>query len=88
MHVDVRPHVIAHVRVQFKQCHFHHGHLRPKALELELMVVGRVFTLCLAAVSILWIPIINESQGKHQITARTSQIVKKCIVFARRRSPF
>jgi uncharacterized sodium:solute symporter family permease YidK len=38
--------------------------MRTNAKEWELMVVGRVFTLCLAALSILWIPIIQDSQGE------------------------
>jgi uncharacterized sodium:solute symporter family permease YidK len=37
--------------------------LRPKARDWELMVVGRLFVVALVAVSILWIPIIQASQG-------------------------
>ncbi|MBN3303943.1 SC5AB protein, partial [Amia calva] len=38
-------------------------HLRPLATEWELMVVGRVFVLALVAVSVLWIPLVQASQG-------------------------
>ncbi|XP_066131912.1 sodium/myo-inositol cotransporter 2 [Saccopteryx bilineata] len=38
-------------------------HMRPRASEKELMIVGRVFVLLLVLVSILWIPIIQASQG-------------------------
>jgi uncharacterized sodium:solute symporter family permease YidK len=37
--------------------------LRPKARDWELMIVGRLFVVALVAVSILWIPIIQASQG-------------------------
>nr|KAF6356034.1 solute carrier family 5 member 11 [Myotis myotis] len=37
--------------------------LRPRASERELMIVGRVFVLLLVLVSILWIPVIQASQG-------------------------
>eukprot|EP00088_Acartia_fossae_P003904 TRINITY_DN11679_c1_g1_i5.p1 TRINITY_DN11679_c1_g1~~TRINITY_DN11679_c1_g1_i5.p1 ORF type:complete len:657 (+),score=100.25 TRINITY_DN11679_c1_g1_i5:30-2000(+) len=36
---------------------------RPKASEGELLVVGRVFVLVLVTISIIWIPIIQASQG-------------------------
>uniref|UniRef100_A0A8C3VSR1 Sodium/myo-inositol cotransporter 2 n=1 Tax=Catagonus wagneri TaxID=51154 RepID=A0A8C3VSR1_9CETA len=39
------------------------NHLRPRASEKELMIVGRVFVLLLVLVSILWIPAIQASQG-------------------------
>ncbi|ELK37832.1 Sodium/myo-inositol cotransporter 2 [Myotis davidii] len=39
------------------------NHLRPRASERELMIVGRVFVLLLVLVSILWIPVIQASQG-------------------------
>ncbi|XP_026311159.1 sodium/myo-inositol cotransporter 2 isoform X1 [Piliocolobus tephrosceles] len=39
------------------------NHLRPRASEKELMIVGRVFVLLLVLVSILWIPVIQASQG-------------------------
>ncbi|XP_061834449.1 sodium/glucose cotransporter 4 [Nerophis lumbriciformis] len=39
--------------------------VRPAASEMELMIVGRVFTLVLVCVSILWIPVIQSaSSGK------------------------
>ena len=38
--------------------------IRPKAKDWELMVVGRVFVVLLVVVSILWIPIIQASQGE------------------------
>ncbi|XP_023677566.1 sodium/myo-inositol cotransporter 2 [Paramormyrops kingsleyae] len=38
-------------------------HLRVRASEWELMVVGRVFVLVLVAVSVLWIPVVQASQG-------------------------
>ncbi|CAK6445037.1 unnamed protein product [Pipistrellus nathusii] len=37
--------------------------LRPRASERELMIVGRLFVLLLVLVSILWIPVIQASQG-------------------------
>ncbi|XP_070218744.1 sodium/myo-inositol cotransporter 2 [Bos mutus] len=39
------------------------NHLRPRASEKELMIVGRVFVLLLVLVSILWIPVVQASQG-------------------------
>ncbi|XP_055155176.1 sodium/myo-inositol cotransporter 2 isoform X4 [Symphalangus syndactylus] len=39
------------------------NHLRPQASEKELMIVGRVFVLLLVLVSILWIPVVQASQG-------------------------
>ena len=36
---------------------------RPKSKDWELMIVGRVFVVTLVVVSILWIPIIQASQG-------------------------
>ncbi|XP_006637322.3 sodium/myo-inositol cotransporter 2 [Lepisosteus oculatus] len=38
-------------------------HFRPWATEWELMIVGRVFVLVLVAVSVLWIPLVQASQG-------------------------
>ncbi|KAL1788611.1 sodium/myo-inositol cotransporter 2 isoform X1 [Sigmodon hispidus] len=38
-------------------------HIRPRASERELMIVGRVFVLALVLVSILWIPVVQASQG-------------------------
>uniref|UniRef100_A0A7M4F081 Sodium/myo-inositol cotransporter 2 n=1 Tax=Crocodylus porosus TaxID=8502 RepID=A0A7M4F081_CROPO len=38
-------------------------HFRPRSSEWELMVVGRVFVLLLVVVSILWIPLVQASQG-------------------------
>ncbi|KAL5020226.1 hypothetical protein ScPMuIL_003118 [Solemya velum] len=38
-------------------------HLRKRARETELMVVGRITVLVLAGVSILWLPILEQSQG-------------------------
>ncbi|XP_051823253.1 sodium/myo-inositol cotransporter 2 isoform X2 [Antechinus flavipes] len=38
-------------------------HFRPKSSEWELMIVGRVFVLLLVVVSILWIPLVQASQG-------------------------
>lgn len=37
--------------------------VRPRASEQELMIVGRVFVLLLVLGSILWIPVIQASQG-------------------------
>jgi solute carrier family 5 (sodium/myo-inositol cotransporter), member 11 len=37
--------------------------LRPKADEIELMIVGRLFVALLVVLSILWIPVIQASQG-------------------------
>ncbi|KAM6156232.1 sodium/myo-inositol cotransporter 2 [Rhynchocyon petersi] len=39
------------------------NHVRPQASEKELMIVGRVFVLVLVLVSILWIPVVQASQG-------------------------
>ncbi|XP_010621779.1 sodium/myo-inositol cotransporter 2 isoform X1 [Fukomys damarensis] len=39
------------------------NHIRPRASERELMVVGRVFGILLVLVSILWIPVVQASQG-------------------------
>ncbi|XP_073492604.1 sodium/myo-inositol cotransporter 2 [Aquarana catesbeiana] len=38
-------------------------HIRPRSTEFELMIVGRVFVLVLVVVSILWIPLVQASQG-------------------------
>ncbi|XP_048187949.1 sodium/myo-inositol cotransporter 2 isoform X2 [Perognathus longimembris pacificus] len=38
-------------------------HIRARASEKELMIVGRVFVLVLVLVSILWIPVVQASQG-------------------------
>ncbi|CAO2583144.1 Sodium/myo-inositol cotransporter 2 [Lemmus lemmus] len=38
-------------------------HIRPRASERELMIVGRVFVFALVLVSILWIPVVQVSQG-------------------------
>uniref|UniRef100_A0A8C4WTS9 Sodium/myo-inositol cotransporter 2 n=1 Tax=Gopherus evgoodei TaxID=1825980 RepID=A0A8C4WTS9_9SAUR len=38
-------------------------HFRPRSSEWELMLVGRVFVLLLVVVSILWIPLVQASQG-------------------------
>ncbi|XP_078274020.1 sodium/myo-inositol cotransporter 2-like isoform X3 [Rhinoraja longicauda] len=38
-------------------------HLRPLCSEWELMVVGRVFVLALVVLSVLWIPLVQMSQG-------------------------
>ncbi|XP_016045269.2 sodium/myo-inositol cotransporter 2 isoform X2 [Erinaceus europaeus] len=38
-------------------------HMRPRASERELLIVGRVFVLLLVLVSILWIPVVQASQG-------------------------
>ncbi|XP_004477134.1 sodium/myo-inositol cotransporter 2 [Dasypus novemcinctus] len=39
------------------------NHIRPQASEKELMIVGRVFVLLLVLASILWIPVVQASQG-------------------------
>ncbi|XP_034276457.1 sodium/myo-inositol cotransporter 2 isoform X2 [Pantherophis guttatus] len=38
-------------------------HLRPLSSEWELMIVGRMFVLLLVVISILWIPLVQASQG-------------------------
>ncbi|XP_068100394.1 sodium/myo-inositol cotransporter 2 isoform X2 [Hyperolius riggenbachi] len=38
-------------------------HIRPRSTEFELMIVGRAFVLVLVVVSILWIPLVQASQG-------------------------
>ncbi|KAM9305057.1 sodium/glucose cotransporter 2 [Gastrophryne carolinensis] len=37
--------------------------MRPQAAERELLLVGRVWTVCLVAVSIAWIPVVQAAQG-------------------------
>lgn len=37
--------------------------IRPQSKDWELMVVGRLFVVVLVVISILWIPIIQASQG-------------------------
>lgn len=37
--------------------------IRPRSHDWELMIVGRVFVVILVVVSILWIPVIQASQG-------------------------
>ncbi|XP_068100243.1 sodium/glucose cotransporter 2 [Hyperolius riggenbachi] len=37
--------------------------IRPQAPEKELLLVGRVWTVCLVAFSIAWIPIVQAAQG-------------------------
>ncbi|XP_056157787.1 sodium/glucose cotransporter 2 [Lampris incognitus] len=37
--------------------------IRPQAKESELMVVGRVWVLCIVAVSICWIPVVQAAQS-------------------------
>ncbi|XP_028620059.1 sodium/myo-inositol cotransporter 2 isoform X2 [Grammomys surdaster] len=39
------------------------NHIRPRASERELMIVGRIFVLALVLISILWIPVVQASQG-------------------------
>uniref|UniRef100_A0A8C9TEC7 Sodium/myo-inositol cotransporter 2 n=1 Tax=Scleropages formosus TaxID=113540 RepID=A0A8C9TEC7_SCLFO len=38
-------------------------HMRTQATEWELMIVGRVFVLVLVVISVLWIPLVQASQG-------------------------
>ncbi|XP_078415397.1 sodium/myo-inositol cotransporter 2-like [Cetorhinus maximus] len=38
-------------------------HIRPHCSEWELMLVGRVFVLVLVVLSVLWIPLVQMSQG-------------------------
>ncbi|XP_069840885.1 sodium/glucose cotransporter 2 [Dendropsophus ebraccatus] len=37
--------------------------VRPQAAEKELLLVGRVWTVCLVAFSITWIPVVQAAQG-------------------------
>ncbi|XP_072312116.1 sodium/glucose cotransporter 2 [Eucyclogobius newberryi] len=37
--------------------------LRPRATEKELLIVGRVWVLCIVGVSICWIPVVQASQS-------------------------
>ncbi|XP_066433230.1 sodium/glucose cotransporter 2 [Eleutherodactylus coqui] len=37
--------------------------VRPQAAERELLLVGRVWTVCLVAFSIAWIPVVQAAQG-------------------------
>ncbi|KAE8578687.1 hypothetical protein XENTR_v10023729 [Xenopus tropicalis] len=37
--------------------------MRPRAEEKELLLVGRVWTVCLVALSIAWIPVVQAAQG-------------------------
>ncbi|XP_075421791.1 sodium/myo-inositol cotransporter 2 [Ascaphus truei] len=43
-------------------------HCRPRSSEWELMIVGRAFVLVLVAVSIMWIPLVQASQGGQLFT--------------------
>ncbi|XP_005090987.2 sodium/glucose cotransporter 4 [Aplysia californica] len=38
-------------------------HIRKKASEFEILVVGRLFVIVLVVISLLWIPVIKASQG-------------------------
>ncbi|XP_072917172.1 sodium/myo-inositol cotransporter 2-like isoform X3 [Hemitrygon akajei] len=38
-------------------------HIRPHCSEWELMIVGRIFSLILVVVSVLWIPLVQSSQS-------------------------
>ncbi|XP_029648634.1 sodium/glucose cotransporter 5 [Octopus sinensis] len=57
--------------------------IRPKASDRELMIVGRVAVLCLAAVSIVWIPIVqNVPQMFNYIQSVTSYLAPPvCAIF-------
>ncbi|KAM8961084.1 sodium/glucose cotransporter 2 [Pelodytes ibericus] len=37
--------------------------LRPQAIEKELLLVGRIWTVCLVVFSIAWIPVVQAAQG-------------------------
>jgi uncharacterized sodium:solute symporter family permease YidK len=37
--------------------------IRPNSRDWELMIVGRIFVVVLVVISIIWIPIIQASQG-------------------------
>ncbi|XP_071393016.1 sodium/glucose cotransporter 2 isoform X4 [Centroberyx affinis] len=37
--------------------------IRPQAAESELMIVGRVWVLCIVAISICWIPVVQAAQS-------------------------
>lgn len=41
--------------------------IRPNSKDWELMIVGRVFVIVLVAISIVWIPVIEVSQGKQKM---------------------
>ena len=51
--------------------------LRPSSKDWELMIVGRMFVVALVTISILWIPIIQASQGFNCFKIKI--IPKKCI---------
>ncbi|XP_030847741.1 sodium/glucose cotransporter 4 isoform X1 [Strongylocentrotus purpuratus] len=59
--------------------------IRPNSSETELMIVGRIFILIMVGISILWIPIIQASQGGRlfdYIQAVTSYLAPPiCAVF-------
>ncbi|XP_067122595.1 sodium/glucose cotransporter 4-like [Centruroides vittatus] len=59
--------------------------IRKHASEMELLIVGRVFVLILVAISIVWIPIIQASQGSqlfHYIQSVTSYLAPPvCAVY-------
>ncbi|XP_076336379.1 sodium/mannose cotransporter SLC5A10-like isoform X3 [Tachypleus tridentatus] len=51
--------------------------IRKQATDIELLIVGRVFVLILVAISIVWIPIIQVSQGSqlfHYIQSVTAYL--------------
>lgn len=37
--------------------------IRPQASERELIIVGRIWVLCIVAISICWIPVVQAAQG-------------------------
>lgn len=59
--------------------------IRKHASEMELLIVGRVFVLVLVGISIVWIPIIQASQGSqlfHYIQSVTSYLAPPvCAVY-------
>ncbi|GLD66129.1 sodium/myo-inositol cotransporter 2 [Lates japonicus] len=55
-----------HVELRSEPAPFHHGpwkSFRSRMPEWELMIVGMVFVLVLVVVSVLWIPVVQASQG-------------------------
>ncbi|XP_071156466.1 sodium/glucose cotransporter 4-like isoform X1 [Mytilus edulis] len=38
-------------------------HIRKKASELEIMIIGRIFVVVLVVISIVWIPVLRASEG-------------------------
>lgn len=62
--------------------------IRPRSRDWELMIVGRLFVVILVVVSILWIPVIQASQGDENCFFQIIKInniikIKFCVLGSR-----